>query len=148
MSSSMYDDMDGMLEQLRAQQAKMNEAQQELESAGNTVKSKDRMVTATVDYQGKLVELKLSGSRYRSLAPAELCDRIVQTIRKAQDEALRKTMSTFLSFTPDGLLPDAESLMSGSFDIEQMLADTMKSFESTGDYPQPGATQTSEEEKR
>jgi hypothetical protein len=65
--------------------------------------STDRMVTATVDGQGRLVDLKLTGKRYRQLAPAELTGRIVETVRAAQEDAARQAANALADILPPGL---------------------------------------------
>ena len=79
--------------------------------------SKDKMVTATVDSQGRLVGLTLKGTRYRQLAPAELTSRIVETVRAAQELAARESASMLAGLLPAGLgMP-----LDGNFDLDAMF---------------------------
>jgi YbaB/EbfC DNA-binding family protein len=97
---SLYDDLETALADLRAEQARIREAGDRMRAVSGTAVSKDRMITAAVDAQGRLVELRLDGDRYRRLAPAELTARIVETVRAAQDDASRAAASAFAGCSP------------------------------------------------
>jgi hypothetical protein len=71
--------------------------------------SKDRMISATVDSRGRLVSLKLHGTRYRTLSADELCERIVQAVRLAREEADRRMMAVVGQLLPMELEIDLSS---------------------------------------
>ena len=96
--------------------------------------SKDRMVTATVDGRGRLVDLDLAGTRYRRLAPAELTARIVETVRAAQEDAAHATATMLTGLLPDGLgMP-----VDGEFDLEAMFDAAVTAARATADTTQEG----------
>jgi DNA-binding protein YbaB len=127
-------DLDAAITDLRAEQVRIQAATERMSSITGSAVSKDRAVTATVDSQGRLVDLKLAGERYRRLPPAELAASIVATVRQAQDDALRATTTTLSELMPDGLgLP-----VGGDLDLEAMFdaavaAATRKPQEGTDD---------------
>jgi DNA-binding protein YbaB len=100
--SSAYD-VQAAIANLRAEQTRIQAATDRMTAVTGSSSSKDRMVTATVDGQGRLVELKLTGTRYRQLAPAELAARIARTVRSAQDDAARTAATALAELLPAGL---------------------------------------------
>lgn len=110
-------DPQAALADLRAEQARIKAAADRMTSVTGSATSKDRMITATVDSQGRLVDLKLAGTRYRQLSPKELTSRIVQTVRSAQDEAARMAVTMMNELLPPGLgIP-----VDGDFDLDAMF---------------------------
>jgi DNA-binding protein YbaB len=115
--SNFFEGMDEAIANLKAQQARIGEASERMTKVTGSATSKDRMVTATVDSKGRLVDLKLKGTRYRQLAPAELTARIVETVREAQEQAASEAASTFAGLLPPGLgIP-----IDGKFDLDAMF---------------------------
>jgi DNA-binding protein YbaB len=110
-------DLEHAIADLRAEQARIRAATDHMAKLTGSATSKDRMVTATVDGQGRLVGLKLTGTNYRRLAPAELTSRIVDTVRAAQDDAARASASALAGLLPDGLDLPAD----GEFDLTAMF---------------------------
>jgi YbaB/EbfC DNA-binding family len=110
-------DMGHAIADLRAEQARIQAAGDRMASLTGSAASKDRMVSATVDNQGRLIDLKLAGTRYRQLAPTELCKRITETVRAAQEDAARTSASALAELLPTGL----ELPVGGDFDIEAMF---------------------------
>jgi hypothetical protein len=109
--------LDDAIVDLRAEQARIQAATEHMSSISGSAVSKDRVVTATVDSQGRLVDLKLAGTRYRKLAPAELTASIVATVRQAQDDAARAAATALSGLLPEGLgLP-----VGGELDLDAMF---------------------------
>jgi hypothetical protein len=109
--------LDDAIVDLRAEQARIQAATEHMSSISGSAVSKDRVVTATVDSQGRLVDLKLTGTRYRKLAPAELTASIVATVRQAQDDAARAAAAALSGLLPEGLgLP-----VGGELDLDAMF---------------------------
>jgi hypothetical protein len=103
MSTPLDDQLAAALADLRVQQTRIRTVTEEVSKATANAASKDRAIEATVDSQGKLTGLKLKGTAYRKLAPAELAARIVDTVRSAQDSAVRQTMDTLSGLLPAGM---------------------------------------------
>jgi DNA-binding protein YbaB len=110
-------DLEHAMADLRAEQARIMAATDQLTKLTGSATSKDRVITATVDGQGRLLELKLTGTNYRRLAPAELTARIADTVRAAQDDAARASASALAGLLPDGLGLPAD----GEFDLTAMF---------------------------
>jgi hypothetical protein len=132
-------DMGQAIAELRAEQARIRAAGERMTSVTGSATSNDRMVSATVDSRGRLTGLKLTGTRYRQLAPAELCTRIVSTVRAAQEDAAREAAGTLAGLLPPGLgLP-----VGGDFDLDAMfdaaVSAAMASAADAGGTSQEGA---------
>ena len=123
MSTPLREQLDAALADLRAQQARIQAASEELNNATASTTSKDRSIEVVVDSRGRVAALKLKGTGYRKLAPAELADRIIDTIRSAQDAAARRATDTLAGLLPtglgsgfgDGVSPD------GTFDLKAVF---------------------------
>jgi DNA-binding protein YbaB len=135
MSNPQGFDLEHAIADLRAEQARIQAASEHMASLTGSATSKDRMVTATVDSRGRLVDLKLAGTRYRQLAPAELTTRIVETVREAQEDAARTAASELSGLLPDGLGMPAF----GEFDLEAMFDAAVTAARATAETPQEGA---------
>ncbi len=117
MPTPMQGDLEAALAELRAGTARIREASDRMHAVTGTATTKDRMVSATVDSQGKLVDLTLKGTRYRQMAPAELTARIVETVREAQEQAARDSAEMLSGLLPPGLgMP-----VGGDFDLDEMF---------------------------
>jgi len=125
MSTPLQQQMETALTDLRAQQTRIQAASEQLAKTAGTAQSKDRSVEAVVDNQGKLTSLKLNGTGYRKLAPAELAARIVETVRAAQDAACRQAFASLAGLMPAGFdapFGPAAPAADGSWDIDAMFA--------------------------
>jgi DNA-binding protein YbaB len=122
-------DAQAAIADLRAEHTRIQEVTDRMKSVTGSASSKDRMVTATVDGQGRLVDLTLAGNRYRQLAPGELASRIVATIRSAQDDAVRTTTGLLNEVLPPGLgLP-----VGGDLDLDAMFDAAVASISGSED---------------
>ncbi|GAB2847466.1 hypothetical protein GCM10027176_58850 [Actinoallomurus bryophytorum] len=135
MSNPQGFDLEHAIADLRAEQARIKEATEHMVSLTGSAMSKDRMITATVDSRGRLVDLKLEGTRYRKLAPAELTTRIVDVVREAQEDAARTAANALSGLLPDGLGMPAD----GDFDIEAMFDAAVSTARATAEIDTEGA---------
>jgi DNA-binding protein YbaB len=103
MSAQLDQQMNDILANLRAQQARIQAASERLGNASATATSKDHTIEAVVDSRGRITTLKLKGTGYRKLAPAELADRIMDAIRSAQDAVARQATDALAGLLPTGL---------------------------------------------
>jgi hypothetical protein len=65
--------------------------------------SRDHCLVVTVDARGELAALGFLGTRYRSAAPAELADLIVETVAAARQEAAERVARIFGPLIPAGV---------------------------------------------
>ncbi|TDD41028.1 YbaB/EbfC family nucleoid-associated protein [Saccharopolyspora elongata] len=86
MNINLQAQLDQAMHELTAQQQRIQELEEELRNRTVTVRSKDRMVSATVDSSGGLTKLEFHDERYRSMAKAELADAIVKVTTDARTE--------------------------------------------------------------
>jgi hypothetical protein len=124
MSATFQEQMEAALASLRVQQTRIQAASEQLAKTTGKAKSKDRSVEAVVDNQGMLTSLKLTGTGYRKLAPAELAARIVETVRAAQDAARQQASASLAGLMPTGFgaaFGPAAPAADGSWDIDAMF---------------------------
>jgi len=119
MSSPLHDQMESALANLRFQQEKIREFGVAMAGRTTSVTSKDRMLSVAVDSNGRLVEMKFRGNRYRSLAPAELASLIIDTVAKAQETASREALDAVAELVPDAF--QLARLKSGELDLDEMF---------------------------
>ncbi|WP_191971766.1 YbaB/EbfC family nucleoid-associated protein [Streptomyces luteolifulvus] len=80
------------MEELKATEAAVAEAERELRGSSCTVKSRDRSVEVTVDAQGGLVALRFLDSAYRDMGPAELAASVLEAAERARTTMARQVM--------------------------------------------------------
>src|SRR5262245_45453526 len=108
MFSSFENEMTGALGELRAKQEEIAAALAKLQETTASATSKDRMLKATVDGQGRLTELAFNGTRWREMAPKELGAKIVEVVADAQRGAAAATSELMGGLVPAGM--DLEEL--------------------------------------
>ena len=119
MFSSFENQMTEAMRELRDKQGEIAAALGKLNEATATATSKDRMLQATVDGQGKLTELAFNGKRWREMAPKELGAKIVEVVAEAQEQAALKTSALMGGLVPTGF--DLEQLRTVGPDLEAMM---------------------------
>jgi DNA-binding protein YbaB len=123
MFSSFENQLTEAMRELREKQGEIASAIGKLNEATATATSKDRMLKATVDGQGKLTELAFNGKRWREMAPKELGAKIVEVVAEAQEQAALKTSELMGGLVPAGL--DLEQLRTVGPDLESMIDDAI-----------------------
>ncbi|GAA0239542.1 YbaB/EbfC family nucleoid-associated protein [Cryptosporangium japonicum] len=123
MTNPLRYDAENALAELRAQQAKIKAAGHALATAETSASSKDKMIEATVNAQGRLIGLKFRGDRYRDLAPGELANKIVEVVGQAQTDASKAATAAFAGLLP-GIMPDLSA--DGGFDFDAMFDDAVE----------------------
>jgi hypothetical protein len=123
MFSSFENQMTEAMRELRDRQGEIVSALGKLNEATATATSKDRMLKATVDAQGKLTELAFNGKRWRELAPKELGAKIVEVVADAQRQAALATSELMAGLVPAGF--DLDQLRSTGPDMESMIDDAI-----------------------
>ncbi|OLR93341.1 YbaB/EbfC family nucleoid-associated protein [Actinokineospora bangkokensis] len=120
MSTPLHNEMAAAVAQLREQQARLERTMADLRAVRASATSEDRLVEATVDSQGKLVGLVLSGRRWRDLAPKELAARITDVVNRAQTRAAENTAALVGGLLPQGM--DLDALRGAGPDLDAMFA--------------------------
>jgi len=88
--------------------------QKNAESVSHKSRSKNRMLSVTVDGRGEITELKFHNQNWRTMAPGELGKVIVQTIKEAKDGAQQEVWAAMGSVLPAGV--EAAELATGKLD--------------------------------
>ncbi|RKT84771.1 YbaB/EbfC DNA-binding family protein [Saccharopolyspora antimicrobica] len=78
--------LDETLAELNKQREELQRVEDDLAKKTASVRSKDRMVTATVRVGGELSKLEFHDDRYRSMPRAELAAAIVKVVTEAQQQ--------------------------------------------------------------
>jgi hypothetical protein len=124
MFSSLHNEMTEALTSMRAEQEKIAAALGKLGEVTASATTKDRTIKATVDGQGRLVELDFKGQKWRDLAPKELGAKIVEVVTEAQQQASGATMELMAGLTPPGV--DLERLRVDGPDLEAMITSVIE----------------------
>jgi len=119
MFSSFENEMTEAMRELRGKQEEIASVFGKLQESTATATSKDRMLQATVDGQGRLTELGFNGKRWREMAPKELGAKIVEVVAEAQQQAAAATNELMAGLVPAGV--DLEQLRSVGPDLEAMI---------------------------
>jgi len=87
--------------------------------ASTTVRTKDHSLEMTFDGRGEPVDLVFNGSKYRQLAPAQLAQTILETLRKGRAQAQEKMAE--LMGTPDIPGLDVNGLITGKVRPDELI---------------------------
>ncbi|SDH38475.1 YbaB/EbfC family nucleoid-associated protein [Agrococcus jejuensis] len=112
------DDIEQMMAEVRQTRADLAERAAEVDALTATATSKDRVLSATVDAQGVLTELKITGQSWRELAPKELCSKIVAIVAQAQQDVQEQAKALLA----DGDGPEGLDPMAGLPSADEMTA--------------------------
>lgn len=96
---------------LAAEQRRMRDLDRTIAEETTTVRSKDRSLSMTFDGRGELTSMAFNGSKYRSMAPAELAHVIVETLQTGRAQATEKLNEQLGSASVPGV--DIAGLASG-----------------------------------
>jgi DNA-binding protein YbaB len=131
MSISPQDELRSQLEEISAQYAEIREKALErstvMAAINETVTDSKGTLSVSVGAGGNVTALKFLSKRYREMAPAELADLILSTMKTAQERVRKQLVDKMPSSTVGGL-PIAD-LLAGKVDIAQLLpADLAERF--------------------
>jgi len=100
MTSPMHDRIEQAYAAFEKQKAAISGLEQAMASAETTVTAKNRAVTVTVDGRGDVVEIKFPTNAYRTMAPAELGNLLVETAKTAREQARETATGMFEALLP------------------------------------------------
>jgi hypothetical protein len=92
-----------------------------LDGVIGTARSKRRQVSAKVDGRGEIVELKLHGESYRTMAANELAKLIVETIQQAKRSAQEQMWGSLADTLPEGVA--VAEVVNGTYDWSEVLGE-------------------------
>lgn len=87
--------------------------------SSTTVRTRDHSLEMTFDGRGEPVDLVFNGSKYRQLAPAQLAQIIIETLRKGRAQAQEKMAE--LMGTPDIPGLDVNGLVTGRIRPDELI---------------------------
>jgi hypothetical protein len=102
MNSALQEQLEASLAELTDTRNAIEEIRRTAAEASVTERSKNRLLSVTVGSRGELQKLAFAGEGYRTLAPPELAQLIVDTIERAQAKCRQNSMAML-----DQLLPAA-----------------------------------------
>ncbi|MFC4852602.1 YbaB/EbfC family nucleoid-associated protein [Actinophytocola glycyrrhizae] len=119
MFSPLHNELNDAIGELRARQEQLATAFGKVGEVAASATTKDRLVRATVDGQGRLTELAFKGQRWREMAPKELCAKIVEVVADAQGKAAASVQELMTGLIPDGV--DLGRLRETGPDLDAMI---------------------------
>ncbi|MFD0584820.1 YbaB/EbfC family nucleoid-associated protein [Dactylosporangium darangshiense] len=131
-----------MYAEIQQQKVAISDFERHIAEAQTTVTAKNRAVSVTVDGRGELVDMKFPTNSYRTMAPAEFAQLLVETVGTARDQARNSAAALLQNLLP-GRLPIADMLR-GPVNFDSMMADVMKDL----NEPLPGMADTANAEER
>ncbi|WP_156753226.1 YbaB/EbfC family DNA-binding protein [Actinokineospora pegani] len=111
----MADDAMADLDRERARLGQLGE----LWSAHTTVHAKDRSLSMTVDGRGELLEMAFTGTKHKTMPPAQLAHVIVETLARAKAESAAKVSAAMGESSVPGI--DIDGIASGRVDPMEMV---------------------------
>ncbi|WP_369406319.1 YbaB/EbfC family nucleoid-associated protein [Nocardiopsis trehalosi] len=97
----------------------MEDASANLEQATEEAVAKNRLVAATVNASGELVDLKFHTQSYRDMAPTELASAILDVVGRARGQMAKRVAELYQPFAPPGV--DMDDLMKGTFNTRDLF---------------------------
>ena len=119
MFSPLHNEMTDAIKELRARQEQLTAAFGKVEDVAASATTKDRLIRATVDGQGRLTELAFEGQRWREMAPKELAAKIVEVVGDAQRKAAASVQELMSGLIPAGV--DLDKLRETGPDLDAMI---------------------------
>ena len=112
------------ISELRQQQEKLQAVSSQLRETKTKVKSKDGMITITLDGSGEISSIDFNTAKFRRMAPAELGAALVDTIRQARARSRDEVMKAYRSFIPSGL--GLDGLFEGKVNVNRVFDDAVR----------------------
>ncbi|GAA5151919.1 MULTISPECIES: YbaB/EbfC family nucleoid-associated protein [Amycolatopsis] len=112
-------ELDAAMSLLEKEQRRLKELSRMWQEERTTVHAKDRSLSMTFDGRGELVDMAFNGSKYRTIAPAELAHLIVETLRQGRAQSVEKMSRLMGSDALPGV--DIAGLATGKVDVNEVL---------------------------
>jgi DNA-binding protein YbaB len=130
------------ISELRQKQERLQAVSSQLRDTKTKVKSKDGMITITLDGGGDISSIDFNTVKFRRMAPAELGAALVDTIRQARAQSRKEMLTAYRPFIPSGVgldgLFDGKANVSGIFDDAVRKANDILAHGPAGDLRQAG----------
>lgn len=114
------------LSSLDREHRKLTEVTNMIDEESTTVRSKDRSVSMDFDGRGEVTAITFHGTKYRTMAPAELSHLLLDTIRAGRAQCLQKVADAMgEDFLPGISFAD---LATGKMDAEDVFQKLVSPF--------------------
>jgi hypothetical protein len=114
------------LSSLDRERQKLTEVTNMIDEESTTVRSKDRSVSMDFDGRGEITAITFHGTKYRTMAPAELSHLLLETIRAGRAQCLQKVADAMgEDFLPGISFAD---LATGKMDAEDIFQKLVSPF--------------------
>jgi hypothetical protein len=114
-----------------------------------TIRAKDQSLTMTFDGRGELLDLAFMGTKFRTMAPAQLAHTIMETLQRGRAESMARINEVMGTDAVEGF--DIAGLTSGKLDplemVNELIAPMMRGFDGIADQIAPGTGTKSGERK-
>ena len=128
--------IEDLLEQYRRQRAEAAATRRRINETTSTVTASRQTVKITVGAQGEVTAIEFPTGAYRRMAPKELADVLLTTLRQARAEALEGVAGVLAEQLPPGVtVPD---LLQGRVDPGAVLPEDPAMPDSVRDYVDHG----------
>lgn len=84
-----------------------------------TVIAPRRVVSVTVGQQGRITDLSFPTSAYKRMAPADLANAVMESVREAQEKAEGEVTELLSPLLPEGV--SASAVVDGTIDVSTFL---------------------------
>lgn len=112
------------ISELRQQQERLQAVSSRLRETKTKVKSKDGMITITVDSGGEISAIDFNTAKFRRMAPAELGAALVDAIRQARTQSREQALKAYRSFIPAGA--GLDGLFEGKSDVGSIFDNAVR----------------------
>jgi hypothetical protein len=114
------------LSSLDREHQKLTEVTNMIDEESTTVRSKDRSVSMDFDGRGEITAITFHGTKYRTMAPAELSHMLLDTIRAGRAQCMQKVADAMgEDFLPGISFAD---LATGKMDAEDIFQKLVSPF--------------------
>ncbi|AVZ71606.1 hypothetical protein SLUN_04780 [Streptomyces lunaelactis] len=137
MSTTPYDQqIDDLLELYRTQREEAVETRRRISGTTATATAPRQTVKVTVSAQGEVTAVEFPTGAYRRMAPKELADALLTTIRQARAQALEEAGAVVSAQLPPGVA--MADLLQGKLDPTAVLPDDPAMPDHVRDYVDHG----------
>lgn len=120
------EELEQMMAEVSDVHASITDVETQLGEVSATTTSKDRLISATVDAQGVISGLKLTGQSWREMSAKELTSKIIDVVTQAQEDARQRSAELLAGLSPAGIDP-MNGLPEG-VDAEEMMRELISQF--------------------
>ncbi|MFY1635512.1 YbaB/EbfC family nucleoid-associated protein [Solwaraspora sp. WMMB335] len=133
--------LEAMFALLAEEQRKLAEFQRKMNEASTTVESANKTLSATFDGRGELIRFTVNNTKYRTMAPNELAEMLLDVIRRGRSQAFGKIDT----MAGGDVLPGVRfgDLAAGKVDLNDVVSGLM-----TSAIDLPGIARAAEQKAR